>query len=127
MNINANPIGQDRYASCITINFISRSQAPPVPPEAIKGRDKSRKKRERERIATTVVPLSSGEVCRLFALSVNLRAYCFVSRPRRCYRSFLLCRGSEKEIIETVGGGSGRGRILCRGRNIGNNVQCIIG
>lgn len=26
MNINANPIGQDRYASCITINFISRSR-----------------------------------------------------------------------------------------------------
>lgn len=51
MNINANPIGQDRYGSRIAINLISRSQRSP-------GSSGINRKREGESGRATDVPSS---------------------------------------------------------------------
>lgn len=68
MNINANPIGQDRYGSRIAINLISRSQRSPRSSGI-------NRKREGESDGCSLV---GAEKCRLFAQSVNLGAHCFI-------------------------------------------------
>lgn len=56
MNINANPIGQDRYGSRIAINLISRSQRSPRSSGI-------NRKRERERVVERrMFPRRSGKV-----------------------------------------------------------------
>lgn len=45
--------------------------------------------------------LCRAEKCRLFVPKCKPTSVLFY-QGRGCYRSFLLCRGSEKEIIETI-------------------------
>lgn len=72
MNINANPIGQDRYGSRIAINLISRSQRSP-------GSSGINRKREGESGRATDVPSSERKMS--------------IVRAKRKPRSALFCQG----------------------------------